>query len=75
MLPYHVVIDVGRDDHAQVSLRLIEMFPQDPGLDEACCLVDGVACHALRVAGHRARMQGHPELHAEGVAGRLVVLS
>jgi hypothetical protein len=47
---------------------------QNPGLDEARRLVDGIAGDALGVADHRARVQGHPELHAEGVAGRLVVL-
>ncbi|HEX3190488.1 MAG TPA: hypothetical protein VHS30_11955 [Streptosporangiaceae bacterium] len=75
MLPDDVVVDERRDDDAQVRLCLIEVLPQGPGLDEACRLVDGIARDALGVADHRARVQGHPELHAEGIAGRLVVLS
>ena len=75
MLTYDVVVQVGRDDDAQIRLRLEEVLAQDPGLDEARGLVDGMAGQTLGVAGHRARVQGQPELHAEGLAGRLVVLS
>ncbi len=36
---------------------------------------DTARVHFDILADHPARVQGHPELHVEGVAGRLVVLS
>jgi hypothetical protein len=75
MLPYDVVIDVGGNDDAEICPRLVEVFPQDPGLDEACRLVDGIAGDALGITDHRPGVHRNPELHAEDIAGRLVVLS